>query len=436
MSASLPEMNAHWLPFTNNRDFKSEPRMLVRARGLHYWDQQGRQLLDGSSGLFVAAAGHCRPEISRAVHDQLNTLDYAPSFQRTHPAALQAATAIADITPPGMEHIFFCNSGSESVDTAIKIAFAYHIARREGERVMLVSRERAYHGVNMGGTALSGMVRNRESFGPGMPGVLHMRHTWMPSNRFTMGQAEVGRELADDLLRMVNTFGAKRIAAVFVEPIAGSTGVLVPPLGYLERLRELCDQFGILLVFDEVICGFGRTGKAFAAQSFGVTPDIITMAKAITNGAQPMGAVAVSDKVHDTILDAADRDSVEFFHGYTFSAHPAACAAALATAKIYQQEGLFERGEKLAPHFLQRVEQLGSLDAVTDVRGYGLLAGVDIRPAGKPGHAGDRFQKRLFDAGMHVKTTGDAMILAPALICTPDDVDRMIAMVEEVLREF
>src|SRR2546430_9103883 len=320
MDMTLENLERHWMPFTNNREFKREPRLFVRASGMHYWTATGRKVLDGSSGLFTSAAGHCRPEIATAVAQQLQTLDFTPSFMRGHPAAFALADGVAALTPPGLDHVFFCNSGSEAVDTAMKIALAYHLARNEGQRSYFVSRERAYHGVNIGGTALSGMVRNREAFGALMPAVLHLRHTLLPENRLTRGMGRTGAELADDLSRFVSLVGEKRIAAVFVEPIAGSTGVIVPPRGYLERLREICTRYGILLVFDEVICGFGRTGEPFAATSFGVTPDIITMAKALTNGAQPMGAVAVRTGIYRTIVDAAPDGAPEFFHGYTYSA--------------------------------------------------------------------------------------------------------------------
>src|SRR5277367_383977 len=317
MQMTLEKLERHWMPFTANRDFKREPRLFVRASGMHYWSSAGDKILDGSSGLFTSAAGHCRPEIAAAVAEQLQTLDFTPSFMRGHPGAFALADGVAALTPKGIDHVFFCNSGSEAIDTAMKIALAYHLARKEAQRTHFVSRERAYHGVNIGGTALSGMVRNREAFGALMPGVLHLRHTLLPENRFTRGMGASGADLADDLLRFVNLVGEKRIAAVFIEPIAGSTGVIVPPRGYLERIREICDRYGILLVFDEVICGFGRTGLAFAADSFGVTPDIITMAKALTNGAQPMGAVAVKDGIYRAILDEAPDGAIEFFHGYT-----------------------------------------------------------------------------------------------------------------------
>src|SRR5258708_3112312 len=363
MQMTPESLERHWMPFTNNREFKREPRLFERASGMHYWTPTGRKILDGSSGLFTTPAGHCRAEIATAVAKQLQTLDFTPSFMRCHPGAFALADGVAAPTPKGPDHVFFSNSGSEAVDTAMKIALAYHLARNEGQRTYFVSRERAYHGVNIGGTALGGMVRNREAFGVLMPGVLHLRHTLLPENRLTRGMGTRGVELADDLSRFVNLVGDKRIAAVFVEPIAGSTGVIVPPRGYLERLREICDRYGILLVFDEVICGFGRTGEAFAAGSFGVTPDIITMAKALTNGAQPLGAVAVRENIYRSIVEAAPDGATEFFHGYTFSAHPAACAAGLATLKIYETERLFARGRELAPYFQDAMFGLQDLAA-------------------------------------------------------------------------
>ena len=433
MSASLLE--SHWLPFTDNRGFKREPRLFVRASGMHYWNERGDRILDGSSGLFTSAAGHCRPEIAKAVGEQLQTLDFTPSFMRGHPSAFRLADEVASLMPAGLGHVFFCNSGSESVDTAMKIAMAYHLARGEGQRSHFVSRERAYHGVNIGGTALSGMVRNREAFGTLLPGVLHMRHTLLPENRLKRGQGDVGVELADDLLRFVQLVGEKRIAAVFVEPIAGSTGVIVPPKGYLERIREICTRYGILLVFDEVICGFGRTGQAFAAQSFGVTPDMITMAKALTNGAQPMGAIAVRDDIYQTILDGASDGVTEFFHGYTYSAHPAACAAGLATLDIYRKEKLFERGRSLAPAFQDAMFALQDLPIVKDVRGYGLLAGIELHPGKAPGVRGSELQGRLFDRGLHVKTTGDVAIIAPAFIAEPVHIEEIAAHLRDALTD-
>jgi beta-alanine--pyruvate transaminase len=436
METTTENLERHWLPFTNNREFKREPRLFVRASGMHYFTPTGRKVLDGSAGLFTTAAGHCRPEIAAAVSAQLATLDFTPSFQRSHPGAFALADGVAALTPKGLDHVFFCNSGSEAVDTAMKIALAYQMARGEGQRNYFVSRERAYHGVNIGGTALSGMVKNRETFGALMPGVLHLRHTLLPENRMTRGQGARGAELADDLLRFVNLVGEKRIAAVFVEPIAGSTGVIVPPRGYLERLRELCTRYGILLVFDEVICGFGRTGETFGAVSFGVTPDLITMAKALTNGAQPMGAVAVHADIYRTILDASPAGVPEFFHGYTYSAHPAACAAGLATLEIYRKENLFARGRDLSGYFLDKMFALGELPAVADVRGYGMLAGIEVKAGKAPGVRGGELQAKLYDRGLHVKTTGDNAIMAPAFIASRSDIDEMAAMLREAIAEF
>jgi beta-alanine--pyruvate transaminase len=423
-----------WLPFTPNRDFKAEPRLFVRAEGVHYFAEDGRRLLDGSSGLFCVPLGHGRREIADAVHRQLLELDYTPTFTRAHPKAFELATRVTEYTPAGLDRVFFCNSGSEAVDTAMKIALAYHRARGEGQRTVFVSRERAYHGVNMGGVALSGIIKNREAFGPGVPGVVHMRHTALPENRFAPGQPEKGGELADDLARLCGLVGGANVAAVFIEPIAGSTGCLPPPRGYLERLREICDAHGILLVFDEVITGWGRTGHPFAAQAFGVTPDLLTMAKALTNGAQPMGAVAVRRAIHDAIVERGPRHAPELFHGYTYSSHPAACAAGLATLALYEREGSFARARELARHFQRRVFELAELPAVADVRGYGLFAGVDVRTKdGQPGLAGHEVQKRLFDAGLHVKATGDALLLAPAFVYEPAHLDELVEILRDVL---
>ncbi len=433
MKITANSLEQFWMPFTANRDFKAAPRLFTRGEGVYYWNHHGEKVLDASSGLFCCAAGHARAEIADAVSAQLRQLDYAPPFQTGQPLAFELARRVAELTPEGLDHVFFGNSGSEAVDTAMKIAYAYHRARGEGQRNRFVSRERAYHGVNIGGTSLSGMVRNREAFGPGLAGVAHMRHTWLPENRFTKGQPETGAELAEDLQRMVDLFGRETIAACFVEPIAGSTGVLVPPKGYLQRLREICDRHGILLVFDEVICGFGRTGKAFAAHSFGVTPDIMTMAKALTNGAQPMGAVAVSDTVYETIVNGAPQGAVEFFHGYTYSAHPAACAAGIATLDIYQREGLFERAAEMAPYFLESVFALSDIELITDIRGYGMIAGFDLAPDGAPGKRGGEFQKRLFAAGMHVKMTGDSGIVAPPLVAEKEHIDEACRILRQVL---
>ncbi|MBK6598808.1 MAG: aminotransferase class III-fold pyridoxal phosphate-dependent enzyme [Proteobacteria bacterium] len=436
MEINSQTLERHWLPFSDNRSFKREPRLFVRAEGMYYWSHDGRKILDGSSGLFTSAAGHCRPEIATAVGEQLRTLDFTSSFMRSHPGAFELANQVAALTPTGLDHVFFCNSGSEAIDTAIKIAFAYHLARNESQRTYLVSRERAYHGVNIGGTALSGIVKNREAFGALMPGVLHLRHTLLPANRNKPGMGDVGADLAEDLQRFVQLVGEKRIAAVFVEPIAGSTGVIVPPTGYLERIREICTRYGILLVFDEVICGFGRTGEAFAAQSFGVTPDIITMAKALTNGAQPMGAVAVHTTIYQQIVNSATQNAPEFFHGYTYSAHPAACAAGLATLEIYRKEDLFHQARALSAYFQDAMFDLQDLPVVADIRGYGLLAGVEVKPAGTPGTRGTDLQGKLFERGLHIKTTADVAIVAPPFIATRSDVDTIAATLRDALREY
>lgn len=427
-------MDTLWVPFTPNRDFRREPKIFVRAEGLHYWNERGEKILDGCSGLFCVPLGHGRREIADAVHRQLLELDFAGAFARSHPKAFQLAQKVTEFTPAGINRVFFTNSGSEAVDTAMKIALAYHRAKGEGGRTMFVSRERAYHGVNMGGVALSGLVRNRDTFGPGVAGVVHMRSTVLPENRFVKGQPQHGVELAEDLTRLVALHGAQNIAAVFIEPIAGSTGCLPPPLGYLERVREICTHNGILLVFDEVINGLGRTGHDFASKAFNVVPDILTMAKALTNGMQPMGAVAVRQEIHDTIVGHGPEHLVEFFHGYTYTAHPASCAAGLATLEIYQREGTFARARGLAGYFLDRVFELQDLPCISDIRGYGLMAAFDLKPKdGKPGLAGHEVQKRLFDAGLHVKATGDAILMAPAYVAEEGHVDEMISIIRNVL---
>jgi beta-alanine--pyruvate transaminase len=427
---SLDEL---WMPFTPNRDFKSDPRIVVRADGLYYYTDRGDKVFDASSGLFCVAAGHCRKEIADAVQRQLQELDFVAPFMRAHPKSFELASRVAELTPGDLNRIFFVNSGSEAVDTAMKVALAYHQARGQTGRTMFVSRERAYHGVNFGGVALSGIVNNRRKYGPGIAGVVHMRHTQLPDNRFVQGQPEHGAELADDLLRFVNLYGAENIAACFVEPIAGSTGCLVPPKGYLERLRQICDTHGILLVFDEVITGFGRTGQPFAGQSFGVTPDLMTMAKALTNAAQPMGAVAVSERVHDTIMAAAQEGAIEFFHGYTYSGHPAACAAGLATLDIYRTEGLFERARELSPYFQQAMFSLKGTRNVTDVRGYGMFATFDVESDGVPGRRGNLLQKKLFDNGLNLKNTGDAALVAPPFIAERKDIDMMVDILQKTV---
>ncbi len=435
MKYDIEFLENYWMPFTANRDFKADPRIIVRGEGVYMYTPEDEAILDGSSGLFCCAAGHSRPEIAEAVYAQLQQAAYVPPFQLSQPLSFELARRVAQLTPNGLDHIFFVNSGSEAVDTAMKMAYAYHYARGEGQRQRFVSRERAYHGVNLGGISLSGMIKNRQAFGPGVPGVAHMRHTWLPENRFVRGQPDEGIELAEDLQRIAMNVGPDTIAACFVEPVAGSTGVLVPPKGYLERLREICDEHGILLVFDEVICGFGRLGTAFAADAFSVTPDIMTMAKAITNAAQPMGAVAVSDRVHDTIMEATGPGLVEFCHGYTYSGHPAACAAGLAMMDIIETDRLFERASELSPYFLDQIFALSDVPLITDIRGYGLFAGFDVKPAGGPGVRGTDLQKRMFKNGLHIKMTGDAGLIAPPLVSERHHIDKICDILRRTLAE-
>ena len=434
---SCTDLENHWMPFTDNKSFKQEPCLLVKGEGIYVWNNKGERLIDGSSGLFSVACGHCRPEIATAVHKQLTELDYTSPFQRGHPKSFELANRLAAITPEPLNHIFYGNSGSEAVDTAMKIVMAYNFARRQSQKNIFVSRERAYHGVNIGGTSLGGIVKNREAYTSVLPGVAFMRSTSTPDQKFIKGQpGEGGEDLANDLLRAVQMYGENRVAACFIEPIAGSTGVLVPPKGYLERLREICDQYDILLVFDEVITGFGRTGSAFAAQEFDVTPDIITMAKAMTNAAQPMSGVAVHDRVYDTVVDTSEENMIEFFHGYTYSGHPAACAASLATLDIYERENLFQRAKDLSGYFLDSVFALQDHPVISDIRGYGMLAAFDLLVEERPGRRGHDFQKRLFDAGVHIKTTGDAALIAPPFIIEKSEIDDMCGIIREVLDSY
>jgi len=395
----------------------------------------GRAVIDASSGLFCVAAGHGRREIAEAVHRQLLTLDFAGAFLRAHPKAFELASRVVQYTPAGLNRVFFVNSGSEAVDTAMKMALMYHRVRGQSERQIFVSRERAYHGVNLGGLALGGMVNNRRAFGTGLPTVYHMRHTALPANRMVKGQPPVGAELAEDLQRFCQLYGGENIAAVFVEPTAGSCGCLPPPKGYLDRLRQICDQHGILLVFDEVICGWGRMGANFGAQAFGVTPDLLTMAKALTNGAQPMGAVAARQAIYDTITDAGPERAIEFFHGYTYSAHPASCAAALATLEIFDRERLIDRARDMSPYFIEAVHSLADLRSVFDIRSVGMLAAVELHPQGTPGSLGHEVQKRLYDRGLHLKATGDSLLLAPPFVAERSHIDQIVATLRAVLSE-
>ena len=427
-------MQPFWMPFTPNKEFKSEPKMFARAKGMYFYTPDGREVIDASAGLFCVAAGHCRQEIADAVYEQLQTLDFTAPFLRAHGKAFELAQRVAHYTPEGMDRIFFVNSGSEAVDTAMKMALAYHRSKGQSQRQIFISRERAYHGVNMGGVALSGMVNNRRSFGVGLAGVYHMRHTALPENRFVKGQPETGADLAEDLQRFCTTYCGENIAAVFVEPAAGSFGCLPPPKGYLDRLRRICDQHGILLVFDEVITGWGRMGANFGAQAFGVTPDLMTMAKAITNGAQPMGAVAARTEIYDTITQAGPAKGVEFFHGYTYSAHPASCAAGLAMMDIFAKDRLIERAAAMSPKFIDAIHALQDCPIVTDIRTIGFMAAVDVAVDGTPGARGHEAQKRLYDAGLNLKSTGDALIIAPPMICEDSHLDEIVTKLRGVLK--
>ena len=423
-----------WMPFTANRQFMEAPRIIARADGIHYYNTQGERLLDGSSGLYCIPLGHGRREIREAVAKQMEELDYAPPFQYGVPAAFRLAAELAQLTPPGLNRFLFSSSGSEAVDSALKIAIQYHRVRGEGTRQRFIGRERGYHGVNFGGWSVGGMVNNRKAFGIGLPGVAHMRHTLIPENKFVMGQGSHGANLADDLQRFVDLYGADTIAACIVEPIAGSTGILVPPMGYLPRLREICTKHGILLIFDEVITGFGRTGAAFAAETFGAVPDIMTLAKALTNGTIPMAAVAVREDIQQTILDAAPENTVELYHGYTYSAHPVACAAALATLKIFREEDTFSRVRDLAPAFLEQIGACKDLADVTDTRGFGLLGAIDLAPQGAPGQRGFKILCKAFEAGLVLRVAGDTVVLAPPFAASADEIGQMVEIMRKVIR--
>ena len=419
--------DAFWMPFTANRQFKKEPRLLARASGMHYWTPEGRQILDGVAGLWCVNAGHSRPRIVQAIQQQAAELDFAPTFQMGHPNAFELAEAAVELAPAGMTKLFFTNSGSEAVETALKMAIAYHRVRGEGQRTRLIGRERGYHGVNFGGISVGGIVSNRKMFGTLLSGVDHLRHTHDPArNAFTVGQPAHGAELADDLERLCQLHDPSTIAAVIVEPIAGSAGVFLPPKGYLQRLREICDRHGILLIFDEVITGFGRTGQPFAAQTFGVTPDLMTVAKGITNGAVPMGGVFAKQAIHDAFMNGPEH-LIEFFHGYTYSAHPLACAAALGTLATYAEEGLLTRAAALQGYFGEAVHALKGLPHVIDIRNMGLVAGIELQPrAGEPGKRAFGIFRDCFEKGVLIRVTGDIIALSPPLIVDRPHIDQIV----------
>ena len=438
VSVAVPnDLEPFWLPFTPNRSFKARPRLIAGAKDMHYITPEGRRLLDGSAGLWCTNAGHNRDPIVAAIQRQAAELDFAPTFQFAHPKAFELAARVAALAPGDLDHVFFCNSGSEAVDTALKVALAYHKARGEGARVRLIGRERGYHGVGFGGVAVGGIVSNRKQFGALFAGVDHLPSTYNREQQaFTVGEPEWGAHLADELDRLVALHDASTIAAVIVEPVACSTGVLPPPKGYLERLRAICDKHGILLIFDEVITGFGRLGYAFAAERYGVIPDMITFAKGITSGAVPMGGVLVRKGIYDAFMKGPEH-VIELFHGYTYSAHPLACAAGLATLDLYRDEGLFERARKLEQPWAQAAMGLKGLPNVLDIRTVGLTVGIDL--ASRPDAVGKRVYDALvagfFEHEIMFRAVGETIALSPPLIVSEAQIGEMFDKVGKIIRQ-
>jgi beta-alanine--pyruvate transaminase len=436
--ANIPttlENSAFFMPFSMNRQFKKAPRLLARAEGMYYYTPEGRKILDGTAGLWCVNAGHCRKKIVEAVARGVATLDFAPPFQMGHPLAFEFAERVVQVAPKGMTKVFFTNSGSESVDTALKLALAYHRVRGEGQRVRLIGREKGYHGVNFGGTAVGGIVGNRKIFGALVAGVDHMRHTHdLEKNAFSRGQPKHGAELADDLERLCQLHDPSTIAAVIVEPVACSAGVYVPPQGYLERLRAICDRHGILLIFDEVINAWGRLGKPFAADYFGVMPDLITTAKGITNGTVPMGAVFMHEDLYQAFMTGPE-NAIEMPHGYTYSAHPVACAAGLGTMQVYEEEGLLTRVGELAKYWEDAAHSMRDCPNVIDIRNLGLIAAIELAPRpGKVGARGFEAHLKAFEKGAYIRSTGDVLAFAPPLIVQQSEIDQLFGIAREVLR--
>ena len=428
-------MRPLWLPFTPNRQFKASPRLIHKAQGMFYETMEGKEILDGISGLWCVNAGHAREPIIKAIQKQARDLDYITAFNMAHPLQFQAAEMIANLAPEGLDTVFFTNSGSEAIDTALKMALGYHRAKGE-HRHRLVGRERGYHGVGFGGIPVGGMTPNRKEFSPALiPGVDHISHTHNPEkNAYSKGQPHWGAHLAEDLERIVMLHDQSNIAAVIVEPVAGSTGVLVPPIGYLQKLREICDKYGILLIFDEVITGFGRTGNPFAADTFGVTPDMITFAKGVTNGAVPMGGVIVSEKIYEAFHKGPE-EQIEFFHGYTYSGHPLASAAAIDTLDVYKEEDLFERTKDLAPYFEEAIHSLKGLPHVIDIRNMGLMGGVELKPiAGSPGKRAHSVFTKCYENGVLVRAAGDTIALTPSFIASKSHIDQIVGTIKSALK--
>ena len=428
------DLSAFWMPFTANRQFKKAPRMFARAKDMHYYTVDGREVLDATAGLWCVNAGHCRPKIVEAIAHQAGELDYAPAFQMGHPKAFELANALVSIAPQGLEHVLYTNSGSESVETALKVALAYHRVKGDGSRTRLIGRERAYHGVNFGGISVGGIVNNRKMFGTLLTGVDHMPHTHnLAKNAFSRGLPQHGAELADELERIVTLHDASTIAAVIVEPVAGSTGVLIPPPGYLQKLREITRKHGILLIFDEVITGFGRLGTPFAADYFGVTPDIMITAKGLTNGVIPMGAVLVTPEIHDAFMGGPEH-MIEFMHGYTYSGNPIASAAGLATLETYRDEGLLTRGAEIGPYFEEALHSLRDCPHVIDIRNIGLVGAIELEPiAGSPTKRAFSAFVKAFENGLLIRTTGDIIALSPPLIVEKQHIDTIVEKLRDIL---
>lgn len=430
------DLQAWWMPFTANRQFKAAPRLLVAAKDMHYTSHDGRKILDGTAGLWCVNAGHCREPIVKAIQRQTVEMDFAPPFQMGQPKAFELAARIAALMPGDLQHVFFTNSGSEAVETALKVAIAYHRQCGEGRRVRLIGRERGYHGVNFGGNSVGGVGTNRKAFGLGLPGVDHLPHTHhIEHNAYSRGQPAWGAHLADELERLVALHDESSIAAVIVEPVAGSNGVIVPPKDYLRRLREVCDQHGILLIFDEVITGFGRTGSAFAAETFGVMPDIMTVAKGLTNAAVPMGATIVRSNIYNAFMTGPE-NAIELYHGYTYSGHPLACAAGLATLDLYRDEGIFENAKRMSAYWEDAVHSLRGTPNVIDLRNMGIMAGIELEPrADGPGKRAYDVFVRCYEKGLLVRAAGEIIALSPPLILKKSHIDEMFGILGAVLRE-
>jgi beta-alanine--pyruvate transaminase len=429
-------LDAHWMPFTGNRDFKANPRMMVAARGCYYTDLHGKQIFDGLSGLWCCGLGHGRSEITEAVAKQMATLDYSPAFQFGHPLSFALANKLKELTPAGLDYVFFTGSGSEAADTSLKMARAYWRAKGQASKTRLIGREKGYHGVNYGGISVGGIVGNRKTFGQGIEAD-HLPHTQLASNAFSRGMPDKGAELADDLLKLIALHDASNIAAVIVEPFAGSAGVVIPPKGYLQRLRDICTTNNILLIFDEVITGFGRAGAYTGAEAFGVTPDIMNIAKQITNGAQPMGAVLAKKDIYDTFMAQGGPDyMLEFAHGYTYSAHPVPCAAALATLDLLVNENAVDQVKALAPYFENAVHSLKGSKHVTDIRNFGLAAGLTIDPLpGEPARRPYDIAMAMLKKGFYVRYGGDTIQLAPPFITTPAQIDSLVNALGESINQ-